>query len=96
MSTRRLPFSLISMVPFLRGFIKSYAGTSEPLVCEDCGLSLRARVEDGTSLCVSIDLFCPPNVLRFRHAVVLTSDGKLSISCGSSTSDGTAISSHAK
>lgn len=57
------------------------------LECPRCGLKVSAQHAAGTfALCFEIDL-ARPNLSRSKHSAVLTSDGRLSISCESDTSD---------
>lgn len=57
--------------------------------CPRCGRSFVARVGDGMCEFTLASGLNPPSLSRFRLAAVLTPDGKLSILCACSASDGT-------
>jgi hypothetical protein len=81
---RRIFESRIStlIAAMLPGYVRSLPSVISR-VCPRCGLSITARKEVGTfGFVFEIDLL-PPNLSHFRHAVAVTHDGKLSISCES-------------
>ena len=69
--------------PWLRRLLPSLP-SSGSWVCESCGYAIDARGEAGTSsFTLTIDCY-PQKQSRYKHAVVLTDGGRLSILCESS------------
>jgi len=88
LSTRRIFDARISTL--ISGachyFARSLASATS-LECVHCGLKLSARHTGGT-LEFDLDIrSVPPNLSRFKHSAVLTTDGKLSILCECETFD---------
>lgn len=71
----------------LRGYVKSFRSVVSS-ACPRCGLTIVARIEDGTSYSLFRIDCAPPNASPFNVVLEVTDDGRHSISCGCSRSAG--------
>ena len=76
----------IATVLFLLGYLRSMPSV-ESLECPHCGFSIGALRADGTALSTCEIVLNVPKSSPHKLFLVLTSGGKLSISCGCSQSD---------